>query len=448
MITPVHVIGHVNPDTDTIAAALGYAWLLRQRDGRNALAARAGAMNPQTAWVLKTAGLEPPAYLADASPRFERIARTLPPILPDRPLREAWAVAAAGNTGAPIVEADGTPLGLVTGHSVFQFFSRQMEERVDLENVSVARILSVPCREAVDREVPRFPQHMRVRDGRARVVRDERDDFLVTDDDGKYFGICRTPDILNPPRMQVILVDHNEAGQAISALDEAELIEVLDHHRLGNSPTRMPIPFTVDPVGSTSTLVTERIQIAGLQPAAKLAGVLLAGILSDTLVLKSPTTTPRDQAAVQWLAERALGTAEGALPFADYQAYGEAILSAGAGLALRDLASIVQNDLKLYEGGGVRFAIAQVEAPNLLELGARLPDLTGALQALCQTRGLALAVLMVTDVVRGISRLVVAGEAGRLNDLPYTRLPDGTLEAAGVMSRKKQLLPAILGLLE
>jgi manganese-dependent inorganic pyrophosphatase len=289
---------------------------------------------------------------------------------------------------------------------------------------------------------------MRVRDGRARVVRDERDDFLVTDDDGKYFGICRTPDVLNPPRMQIILVDHNEAGQAIGALDEAELIEVLDHHRLGNSPTRMPIPFTVDPVGSTSTLVTERIQTAGLQPLAKLAGVLLAGILSDTLVLKSPTTTPRDQAAVQWLAGRALGIAEGALPFADYLAYGEAILSAGAGLALRDLASILQNDLKLYEGGGVRFAIAQVEAPNLLELGARLPDLTGALQALCQTRGLALAVLMVTDVVRGISRLVVAGEAGRLNDLPYTRLPDGTLEAPGVVSRKKQLLPAILGLLE
>jgi manganese-dependent inorganic pyrophosphatase len=270
----------------------------------------------------------------------------------------------------------------------------------------------------------------------------------VTDDAGKYFGICRTPDVLNPPRMQVILVDHNEAGQAIASLDEAELIEVLDHHRLGNSPTRMPIPFTVDPVGSTSTLVTERILAAGLKPPAKLAGVLLAGILSDTLILKSPTTTPRDQAAVQWLAERALGTADGALPFGDYLAYGEAVLSAGAGLASRDVASVVQTDLKLYEGGGVRFGIAQVEAPNLLELGARLSDLTGALQGLCQTRGLGLAVLMVTDVVRGLSRLVVAGEAGRLNDLPYTRLPDGTLEAAGVVSRKKQLLPAILGLLE
>ncbi len=448
MIAPVYVIGHVNPDTDTIAAAMGYAWLLRQRDDRNALAARAGAMNSQTAWVLKATGLEPPPYLADASPRFERIARTLPPILPDRPLREAWAVAAAGNTGAPIVEADGSPLGLVTGHSVFQFFSRQMEERVDLENVSVARILSVPCHEAVDRDVPRFPQHMRVRDGRARVVRDERDDFLITDDEGKYYGICRTPDVLNPPRMQIILVDHNEAGQALGALDEAELVEVLDHHRLGNSPTHMPIPFTVDPVGSTATLVAERAQAVSLKPPVKLAGLLLAGILSDTLVLTSPTTTSRDQIAVGWLAGLALGNAEGALPFADYKAYGEAILAAGAGLALPDVTSVVQNDLKLYESGGMRFSISQVEAANLLEVGGRLPDLTSALEGLCQTRGLVLAVLMVTDVVRGVSRLVVVGETDRLNDLPYTRLPDGTLEAPGVVSRKKQLLPAILGLLE
>ena len=137
-LASVYVIGHLNPDTDAIASAMGYAWLLRERDGRNAIPARAGAVNPQTAWVLKTVGLEPPPYLADASPRFERIARTLPPVLPDRPLREAWAVASAGHSAAPIVAADGVPLGLVTGSSIFQFLSRQMEERVDLANVSVA----------------------------------------------------------------------------------------------------------------------------------------------------------------------------------------------------------------------------------------------------------------------------------------------------------------------
>ena len=132
MLTPIYVIGHLNPDTDAIASAMGYAWLLRERDGANAIGARAGSLNPQTAWVLKTVGIEPPALLADASPRFERIARTLPPILPERPLREAWAVA-ADSRSAPIVDAEGKPLGLVTGSSVFQFLSRQMDARVDFD---------------------------------------------------------------------------------------------------------------------------------------------------------------------------------------------------------------------------------------------------------------------------------------------------------------------------
>jgi manganese-dependent inorganic pyrophosphatase len=446
MIAPIHVIGHLNPDTDAIASALGYAWLLRERDGKNAIAARAGSVNPQTAWVLKTVGLEPPVYLADASPRFQRIARTLPPILPTRPLREAWAMAASGNCGAPIVDAEGKPLGLVSGNSVFQFFSRQLEDRLDLENVSVARVLSVPCGDAMDAAVPRFPLAMRVRDARSKVLRDERDDFIVTREDGAYFGVCRTPDVLNPPRMQIVLVDHNEAGQALGALDEADLLEVLDHHRLGNPPTKMPIPFMVDPVGSTSTLVSERIAAAGLKPPAALAGLLLAGLLADTLILKSPTTTERDHHAAERLSQWALSNNQ--LPFPNYQSFGSAVLSAGAGLSVRAVADIVNSDLKIYEGGEIKFGVAQVEVASLLELGERLSELAAALTALGESKGLALTVLMVTDVVRGASRLVLAGQTERLNDLPYTRLSDGTLDAPDLVSRKKQLLPAILGLLE
>jgi manganese-dependent inorganic pyrophosphatase len=445
-LSPIHVIGHLNPDTDAIASAVGYAWLLKERDGLNAVAARAGAINPQTAWVLKTVGLEPPPYLADASPRFERIARTLPPILPDRPLREAWAVAASSRSGAPIVEANGRPLGLVTGNSVFAFLSRQMEERVDLELVSVARLLTVRAREAVDTDVPRFPRSMRVRDGRQKVLREERDDFIVTNDDGSYFGICRSPDVLNPPRLQIILVDHNEAGQALGAIEEADIIEVLDHHRLGNPPTHRPIPFTVDTVGSTSTLVTERILTAGLTPPRSIAGLLLAGLLSDTLILRSPTTTERDQRAAEQLARWALG--DGGLPFDTYQEYGDAILASGADLAARSVESILNSDLKLYESGDLKFGVAQVEVANLMQLNPRLAEISAGLEGLLAARGLDLAVLMVTDVVRGASRLVLAGQTDRLNDLPYTRLPDGTLDAPDLVSRKKQLLPTILGLLE
>jgi manganese-dependent inorganic pyrophosphatase len=444
-LTPLHVIGHLNPDTDAIASAMGYAWLLRERDGANAIAARAGALNPQTTWVLKTVRLEPPVLLADASPRFDRIARTLPPILPDRPLREAWAVA-ADSRAAPIVHADGQPLGLVTGSSVFQFLSRQVEARVDLDSVSAARILNVAAREATDTAVPRFARSMRVRDGRAKVLREERDDFLVTEEDGRYYGLCRTPDVLNPPRMQIILVDHNEPGQALGALDEADLVEVLDHHRLGNPYTTRPIPFTVDPVGSTSTLVGERIMAAGLTPPPAMAALLLGGIMSDTLVLRSPTTTERDKRTAEQLARWAFGN--GALKFEGVLDFGQAVLASGAELTNRSVESILNSDLKLYEGRDIKFGVAQVEVANLLELNSRVQEITEGMEQLSSAKGLGLMVLMVTDVVRGGSRLVLAGQRERLNDLPYRQLADGTLDAPDLVSRKKQLLPAVLALLE
>src|SRR5258708_35419663 len=156
----------------------------------------------------------------------------------------------------------------------------------------------------MDAAAPRFLRSRRVRDGRGRVVRDERDDFIVTRDDETYFGVARSPDVLNPPRIRIILVDHNEPAQALGALDEADLVEVLDHHRLGNPPTNLPIPFTTDPVGSTSTLVSERMTMAGLQPPAPLAGLLLAGLMSGTLSLRSPTTPERARQGAARLGRR------------------------------------------------------------------------------------------------------------------------------------------------
>ena len=134
-----------------------------------------------------------------------------------------------------------------------------------------------------------------------RILREEYNEFLVVDDKGLYLGVTRQRDVLNPPRIKVILVDHNEPGQALGALEEAELVEILDHHRLGNHSTHIPIRFTVDIVGSTSTLISERIEDAGLSAPPALAGMLLAGLLSDTLILTSPTTTSRDHQAADRL---------------------------------------------------------------------------------------------------------------------------------------------------
>lgn len=443
----IYVIGHANPDTDSIAAAVGYAWLLRERDSADAVAARAGALNPQSSWVLKRLEMEPPLLLADASPRFESVSRRLDSTTPEQPLREAWTIASRTWGVAPVVKEDGIPYGLVTGSSLFAFLSQMVGPHPDRKKVSISEILEFPCREACNTNVPQFHAGSRIRDALGRVLREEGDDFWVVDDQGLYVGVCRQRDVLNPPRLCLILVDHNEPRQALAALDEAELIEILDHHRLGNQSTHIPIRFTVDVVGSTSTLVSERIESAGLSAPPALAGLLLAGLLSDTLVLTSPTTTERDQRAAERLARWSF-VRHGPLEGESIQPYGEKVLHAGAGLSARDPGEIVTADMKMYEAGGLRFAIAQVEVTDLMQLNEHLQALHLSLSALRDRRALDFAMLMVTDVVGGSSRLLLSNEPAAFDDLPYPRQPDGTRVAEGVVSRKKQLLPVVLGLLE
>ncbi len=446
-MTRTYVIGHVNPDTDSIASAMGYAWLLRERDDSDAVAARAGATNPQTTWVLKRLGLEAPLLLTDASPRFEAVTRRLDTTTPDSMLREAWAISSRTGGVAPIVEEDGKPYGMISGLSLFDYLTRMIGRHANRQEMRISELLDIPCREACDTSVPRYPAKTRIRDLVNRILREEQNDFLVVDENGLYLGVTRQRDVLNPPRIRVILVDHNEPGQALGSLEEAELVEILDHHRLGNPSTIIPIRFTVDIVGSTSTLVSERIEDSGLSAPPALAGMLLSGLLSDTLILTSPTTTDRDRRAAERLGRWAF-TRNAPLAGETVQSYGQQVLRAGAGLSTRDPEEIVNTDLKQYEGGGYTFAIAQVEVTDLQQLDEHLPALKKALDDLRERRGLNFAMLMVTDVVEGTSRLVTANAPVILEDLPYIIQPDGTYLAADVVSRKKQLLPAVLGLLE
>lgn len=443
----VYVIGHVNPDTDAIASALGYAWLLTERDGIAATAARAGAINRQTAWVLRTLDLDAPMLLNDASPRFESVMRRLDTVTPEKPLHQAWAILSRTGGVAPVVNPDGTPYGLITGKSLFNFLSRHMGPNPRYKEMTLADLLDIPCREAAETDVARYTASTRIRDVINRLLRDEVDEFWVLDENQRYLGICRQRDLLHPPRLKIILVDHNEPQQALSSLNEAELIEILDHHRLGNPTTHEPIRFTVDVVGSTSTLVSELIEDAGLSAPPEIAGLMLAGLLSDTLVMSSPTTTQRDHLAAERLARWAFvwGTS---LAEETIQSFGEKVLNAGAGLISRDPQDVVTTDMKQYESGTNRFAIAQAEVSDLYEINDYLDPLRDALQDLRERRSLDFAMLMVTDVVQGDSRLLMVDAPVVLDELPYRPLTDGTLLAEGVVSRKKQLLPVVLSLLE
>jgi len=446
MQSKTYVIGHVNPDTDSIASAMGYAWLLHERDNIDTVASRAGALNPQTAWVLKHLELEPPMLLTDASPRFESVMIRLDSIRPDAQLGAAWTLASRTGGVAPVVDEDGKPYGLINGLSLFNYFSNILGPRPG--DTTVREMMSAQSRDAADTSVPKYTANAHIRDSLNRLLRNEHNEYWVTDENGLYLGIARQRDVLNPPRLKIILVDHNEPRQSIAALEEAELLEILDHHRLGNPHTHTPIRFTVDIVGSTSTLVSEITEEAGLSMPPNLAGTLLAGLLADTLILTSPTTTPRDKKAAERLSRWAF-VGGSPLKGETVESFGKAVLSAGAGLSNRKPEEIVSTDIKPYEAGGFKLAIAQAEVTDLVQLSEHLSPLTKALDDLRDKRGLDFAMLLVTDVVRGSSRLILSSSPPPiLTDLPYPPLSDGTRDAPGVVSRKKQLLPVVLGLLE
>ncbi len=444
----IYVIGHRNPDTDSIASAMGYAWFLGETmEGVEVIPARAGQLNPQTTWVLQRLNLEPPLLLTDASPRFESIAHRFNTTTPDEPLREAWSIAARTGGVAPVINPDGTPYGLVTGLSLFNWLGELIGPHARKAEMRISELLEQPVREACDTGVPKFQASTRIKDVLPRILREERTAFWVVDKHGSYVGVCRQREALHPPRIKVILVDHNEPEQALGSLNEADLVEILDHHRLGNAATRIPIKFTVDPVGSTSTLVSERIDDAGLSAPPDLAGLLLAGLISDTLALTSPTTTDRDKRAAKRLSRWAF---IGGSPLAgeDFDSYAQAILHAGAGLSSRSPDEIVHADFKQYEAAGKRFGISQVEVTSFQQLEKYLDDLKEAMIKLRDSRNLDFALLMVTNVVSGASRLLLTNDVPALELLPFNRAVDGTLIAEGVVSRKKQLLPLVLSALE
>lgn len=443
----VYVIGHVNPDTDSIASAVGYAWLLRERDELDAVPARAGTINPQTAWVLQFTGLDAPVLIPDASPKFESVSRRLDTTSPDQPLRDAWSISSRTGGIAPVINEDGTPYGLITGRSLFINLTRLIGPQKIKQDRQLSEILDLPAREMADSTVPCFQASWRIRDLLNRILREEGDDYLVVDENKHYIGVCRQRDLLNPPRMKIVLVDHNEPQQALGSLHEAELLEILDHHRLGNSQTHIPIRFTVDVVGSTSTLVSERIEDAGLSAPPPIAALLLAGLLSDTLIFTSPTTSERDRQAGVRLSRWAFSTGS---PFSSdsMESYGKKVLTAGTGLRTRPATEVVQTDMKVYSAEPYHFAISQAEVSNMVEVSDHIEDLQKALVDLQTAKGLDFAILMVTDVVGGSSRLLAANPPPALSGLPYKPVADGTWIAEGIVSRKKQLLPVIFGMLE
>ncbi len=423
-----YVIGHQRPDTDAIASALGYAWFLNQT-GTAVTAARAGQPGEQAQFALSRFDLSAPLLLTGVAPTFGHCARPQGSVGPDAPLPAAMARVAEGDRVVPVVDADGTPYGVVTSLALARAYTAPM---------NVTAMLAQSCKSIAETPVT-FLASDRISDHRSQLLRSETDDFLVVSDTGRFVGMATRSRILQPPRAHLILVDHNELSQAVPDAEEAEIVAVLDHHRLGNPPTAMPIPFVIDPVGSTSTLVSEQCRARALEPPRGLAGMLLSGVLSDTLVLRSPTTTERDRNITEWLAK---------IAGVDVQTYGNELLHAAPGMSQRKADDILDTDRKSYDIGGVHVSIGQVEVTGLEGMHQRREELVQALQDRRERENLALSALMVTDIVTGVSHLLCQGENWILTSLPFTRIDDHEFDLDTMVSRKKQLVPTLHAVLE
>lgn len=251
----------------------------------------------------------------------------------------------------------------------------------------------------------------------------------------RLMGVFSKSDLVELPRTRLSLVDHNEFSQAVEGVDEAEVVEILDHHRLsGDLVTRDPVRFINEPVGSSSTIVARRFREKGLEPEASVALCLCAGLVSDTLNLTSPTTTDVDRQMLQWLSGLA-----GVKPdqFAeDYFASGSLLLHA-------DAKAIVGTDRKEFTEDHVLLSLSQVEETSLNGLDERREELFGELERLRLEKGYDLCAILVTDIQRHDSVLLAMGDEGLLEKLPFDRKGAHEFSAPKVVSRKKQLFPAV-----
>ena len=541
----VYVIGHRNPDTDSIASAVAYANLKQRLGEANVVPAMAGNPNPQTRYVLDRLGIEAPLYLADVHPTVRHVVKPKP--VTSRPattLREALELFHRHAVRVlPVVDGDGKPVGIVsllklsekflvsgtsrkrTVHASLRalcnclegvFLAGEPSDEVEelnlfigamseesfsdrlagyepsslliitgdrrvIQEASVARgvrvlvvtgglavdegilsearrtgvvvlstghdtaaaaglvRLSAPLERYVETDFARIGIGEPLEHLRAKLVHSGEAAVIAVEEDGTVAGVATKSSLLAPIPHALILVDHNELGQAVPGAESVEILEIIDHHKLGNPFTTQPITFLAAPVGSTSTMVASLFRESGLVPEPPIASLLLAGILSDTVILRSITTTERDRDMVSWL--------EG-ISGLNYQTFGRDIFTACGGFsAYPSLAEAIRSDFKHFSAGEELLGIGQVEVLGFDEFYEIKAELRAALSRIRGEEGLSLAGLMVTDIYSETTLFLVEGGNELAHVMGYPQREPHLYELKGVMSRKKQLVPHLLKVL-
>ena len=259
----------------------------------------------------------------------------------------------------------------------------------------------------------------------------------IVDDEGKLVGYLSRTDLINARPKQVVLVDHNERSQAVDGIDEAELLGIIDHHRIADVLTSKPIMFRAEPVGCTGTIIAGMYHEAGLDIPRDVAGLLLGGLLYDTLILRSPTCTERDELVANELAK---------ITGEDIEQYGHAIFDAAAtDLARRSAEALLTADFKEFAVRDTKFAIGTVETASPESIEKRIPELLATMQTLASQRGYEVFLFMIVDIIEMRCHLLIWGGEQAVAEILGTPLgSDGhTTMVEGLVSRKKQLVPLL-----
>ena len=536
----IYVTGHRNPDTDSIASAIGYAELRRRLDpNSDYVPVRLGDTNPQTNWLLERSGAPEPRFLPHVLVRAcDVMHANFPVIGQDEPIRQAGiALSRAELELVPVVDGDGALTGVVTERALARRYIREsrhtstlrdaptyvhsivdvlegelltgadelLEGRVWVhamdvttpsgisdgdvvvvgnrddsqrlaielgaallvlsndarpsdEVLELARgrdvavavspldsyvsgrmiTLAAPCRALMERDPLSITTEFLLADVAEQVRESHYGAAVVVDANRRPVGLVTRSDLVSPMRRRVILVDHAEQAQSVAGVDQAEIVEILDHHHIGSIETRVPVTATFDPVGSTATLVVERFRQNGMEPSRPTATMLLGAVLSDTVILNSATTTERDRAVVEYL-ERVLAV--------DASEIGREMFEATSDVSELSADQIVSRDAKQYQvSSGNTICIAQIEVVGDALLD-RKGELLEAMRKARESRDLELYALMVTDVLTKGTELLVVGDTATVARSFGVKPHDSQIELPGVMSRKKEVAPKLLAAL-
>ena len=543
-VKKTYVIGHKNPDTDSICSAIAYANLKREMTGEEYVAKRAGELNGETAYVLDRFGVEVPGYLGDVHLQVKDMdIRQIEGVRSNASIREAWTrmkqenirtlpvtrndrleglitigdiatsymevydshilstartqyrnivntldgTIVTGNehgyflkgkviiaASSPdmmeniiekddlvilgnryesqlcAIEMDASCLVICQGAEISRTIKKMAMERdivviqTPHDTFTAARLInqSIPVKYFMSKDnLETFHMSDYVDDVKEVMAKKKYRDFPILDNQGHFRGFLSRRRLMSSRKKQVILVDHNEKSQAVDGIEEADILEIIDHHRLGSMETIGPVFFRNQPVGCTATIVYQMYQENGVTVDKTIAALLCSAILSDTLLFRSPTCTMVDQAAAAALAQ---------IAGINMEEHAKAMFNAGSNLREKTEEEICFQDFKVFNANGVSFGVGQITSMNQEELDDVRERLTDYLEVARVDQHLDMVFLMLTNILEESTELMCCGEGAKARILEAWEMPEDTERVLlkDVVSRKKQFIPTLAGYLQ